>query len=103
MGWLGSMPDRMDIAKRVSPLTYVRAGQPPIISIHGDADPVVPYNQSVRLREALTKVGVDVELVTIPGGKHGGFTRTENQRAHTAIRAFLAKHGLLASTSSNQN
>ena len=103
VGWLGSLPDRMDIAKRVSPLTYVRAGQAPVISIHGDADPVVPYNQSIRLREALTKVGVDVELVTIPGGKHGGFTRAENQKAYTAIRAFLSKHGLLASTSSNQN
>jgi len=101
--WLGSLPDRMEIAKRVSPLTYVRPGQPPVISIHGDADPTVPYGQSVRLREALMKAGVDVELVTIPGGKHGGFTRAENQRAYTSIRAFLAKHGLLASTSSNQN
>src|SRR5580658_8456799 len=41
--WMGSQPDPLTIAKRVSPLTYVRVGLPPILSIHGDADPVVPY------------------------------------------------------------
>jgi acetyl esterase/lipase len=94
--WMGSMPNRVEIARRVSPLTYVRAGLPPIISIQGDQDPTVPYAHSVRLQDALKKVAVDGELVTIPGGKHGGFTRAENQRAHAAIRAFLAKHGLIA-------
>jgi len=98
--WLGSMPNRVEIAKRVSPLTYVRAGIPPIISIQGDADPVVPYSHSVRLQQALEKAGVDHELVTIPGGKHGNFTRAENQRAYVAIKAFLAKHGLTSSSAS---
>jgi acetyl esterase/lipase len=98
--WLGSLPNREEVAKRVSPLTYVRPGLPPIISIQGDADPTVPYSHSVRLQDALKKAGVDGELVTIPGGKHGGFTRSENERAYTAIRAFLAKHGLLV-TSTN--
>jgi acetyl esterase/lipase len=94
--WMGSMPNRVEIARRVSPLTYVRAGVPPIISIQGDQDPVVPYSHSVRLQDALKKVAVDGELVTIPGGKHGGFTRAENLRAYQAIKAFLAKHGLVA-------
>src|SRR3989441_9202431 len=101
--WMGSMPNRVDIAKRVSPLTYVRAGIPPIISIQGDADPVVPYSHSVRLHDALKKAGIDHELVTIPGGKHGNFTRAENQRAYTAIKAFLAKHGLTSAVSASQN
>jgi acetyl esterase/lipase len=95
--WLGSQPDRVEIANRVSPLTYVRPGLPPIISIQGDMDPTVPYSHSVRLQDALKKAGVDGELVTIPGGKHGGFTRAENERAYAAIRAFLARHGLTAS------
>jgi acetyl esterase/lipase len=49
MTWFGSLPDRAEIARRVSPLTYVRAGLPPILSIHGDADRVVPYQHAVRL------------------------------------------------------
>ena len=101
--WLGSMPNRVEIAKRVAPLTYVRAGIPPLISIQGDADPVVPYSHSVRLQEALKKAGIDHELVTIPGGKHGNFTRAENQRAYAAIKTFLAKHGLISTVSSNQD
>src|SRR5215813_4483741 len=101
--WLGSMPNRVDVAKRVSPLTYVRSGLPPIISIQGDADPVVPYSHSVRLQDALKKVGVPGELVTIPGGKHGGFTRAENHKAYAAIKAFLRKHGLMTTSSSSQN
>ena len=100
--WLGSMPNRTDVAKRVSPLTYVRSGLPPVISIQGDADPTVPYSHSVRLQEALKKAGVDGELVTIPGGRHGGFTRAENQRAYAAIKAFLAKHGLNSASSLNE-
>jgi dipeptidyl aminopeptidase/acylaminoacyl peptidase len=68
----------------------VRAGLPPIISIQGDADPTVPYQHSVRLQEALAKVGVPHELVTIPGGKHGNFTPAERTRIYVAIHAFLA-------------
>ena len=56
--WLGSLPNREAVARSVSPITYVRSGLPPILSIQGDADPIVPYSQNVRLRDALTKAGV---------------------------------------------
>jgi dipeptidyl aminopeptidase/acylaminoacyl peptidase len=95
MTWVGSLPNRDEVATRVSPLTYVRAGLPPILTIHGDADTVVPYQHAVRLRDALTKAGVANDLLTIPGGKHGGFTPEERTRIYTTIRAFLARHGLL--------
>jgi acetyl esterase/lipase len=93
--WMGSQPDAAAIAKRVSPLTYVRAGLPPILSIHGDADPVVPYEQSVRLHQALTAAGVPNELVTIKGGGHGEFTDTQLEDAYEKLQAFLRAHGLL--------
>ena len=96
VAWLGSVPDREQIAKRVSPLTYVRPGLPPILSIQGDADPTVPYSHSLRLRDALNKASVPNELLTIPGGKHGQFTPEERARIYTTIDAFLQKHGLPA-------
>ena len=92
--WLGSLPNRDEIAKRVSPLTYVRAGLPPILSIHGDQDPLVPYDHAVRLHAALTKAGVPNQLLTIPGGKHGGFTPDERTKIFATIREFLAKNKL---------
>ena len=92
--WIGGQPNRKDVAARVSPMTYVRAGLPPVIAIHGDADPIVPYEQEVREIDALKKAGGIAELVTIPGGKHGNFERDQVLRAWTAIEAFLAKNVL---------
>lgn len=89
--WLGNQPNREQIAKRVSPLTYVRAGLPPIMIIHGDADPIVPYTQSIRLNKALDDAGVPHEFMTIPGGKHGGFSGPEMDMIYTHVWAFLEK------------
>ena len=93
--WLGSDPNRDEIAKRVSPVTYVRSGLPPVLTIHGDNDPIVPYDQGVRLHEALDDARVPNEFITIPGGGHGGFSNAEMVQAYAAIRAFLGEHGVI--------
>jgi acetyl esterase/lipase len=90
--WLGSGPDRASTAKRVSPTTYVRRGLPPVLTIHGSADPVVPYDQATRLHKALDGAGVPNELITIEGGGHGGFKTPDMERIYKAIRTFLARH-----------
>jgi len=92
--WVGSSANREVLAKSVSPISYVRAGLPPILSIQGDADPIVPYSQNVRLRDALTKAGATNELFTIPGGGHGNFKPEERTKAYLKIKEFLAKNGL---------
>jgi acetyl esterase/lipase len=89
--WFAGVENKMEVARRASPMTYVRPGLPPIITIHGDADPTVPYAQAVALKDALAKAGVTHELVTIPGGGHGNFVAPQRDRAWTAIRAFLDK------------
>ena len=93
--WLGAQPDRADIARRVSPLTHVRAGLPPVISVHGDRDDLVPYAHAVRLKQALDRAGVANALVTVEGGRHGGFSTNEETRAYEAIETFLRKAGVL--------
>lgn len=92
--WFGSMTDRMDLARRVSPLQMVRPGLPPILTIHGDADKLVPYTDATRLHAALTKAGSPNELLTIPGGGHGDWPAEQTDRSWNAVRAFLAKYGL---------
>jgi acetyl esterase/lipase len=94
VSWLGSAPDREAVARRVSPLSYIRKDLPPILTIHGDADPTVPYTHATRLHAALQNGGGTSELVTIPKGLHGNFPRAEQIRAIAAMRAFLAKHRL---------
>lgn len=93
--WMGSQPNAEDIARRVSPLSYVRSGLPPILTIHGDKDDVVPYNQSVRLHEALDKAKVPNQLLTIKDGGHGGFSQAEYVRSYATIWMFLKQHKIL--------
>ena len=35
------------------------------------------------------------DLVTIPGGAHGGFSAEERVRIYTVIREFLTKNGVM--------
>jgi dipeptidyl aminopeptidase/acylaminoacyl peptidase len=39
--------------------------------VHGDADRVVPLEQSVRLHEALLGAGASSRLDVVPGADHG--------------------------------
>ena len=94
VAWLAKSEHRDEMARRVSPVTWARSDLPPIITIHGDSDPTVPYSQALKLRDALQAVHARNELVTIAGGKHGGFTSEERVRAYVAIRSFLARYGL---------
>jgi acetyl esterase/lipase len=92
VAWLGSLPDRSDVAKRASPLTYVRAGLPPIMMIHGDSDPVVPYSQSQRLHAELDRVNVPNELYTVPHGGHGRFGADADVEAYRHVWEFLERY-----------
>jgi acetyl esterase/lipase len=53
-----------------SPITHVTSAAPPFLLVHGEADTVVPFGQSVELRDALAAVGVSAELVAVPGADH---------------------------------
>jgi acetyl esterase/lipase len=90
--WLGDQPNADEVAKRVSPINYVNKNNPPIITIHGDKDALVPYQQSVRLHKALDAAGVINQLVTVPGAGHGGFSYEQDQTSWAAIREFLKKN-----------
>lgn len=92
--WLGNQTDKEEIARKVSPLNYVRVGLPPIFTVHGDADPTVPYDQSVKFHAALTKANVINQLVTITNGRHGDFNRAESLQIYSAIREFLKKNNV---------
>jgi acetyl esterase/lipase len=89
--WIPEQPGRMELAKKLSPITYIRKGLPPVLSIHGDADPVVPFDQSVRLTKELKAAGNQAELITVPGGQHG-FPLEEMTQLWPQIFKWLKKH-----------
>ncbi|HEY6124356.1 MAG TPA: alpha/beta hydrolase [Steroidobacteraceae bacterium] len=64
-----------------SPITHVGARSPPVLLLHGDADTVIPVDQSVAMKAALEAARVPVKLVTIPGGIHGADFGAAQKRA----------------------
>lgn len=81
-----------EIARRISPIEYVRTGLPAILSIHGDADTVAPYAQAPRLHKALDEAKVPNRFLTTPGRGHGDFRPDESVRIYEASREFLRQH-----------
>ncbi|MCB1236657.1 MAG: alpha/beta hydrolase [Verrucomicrobiae bacterium] len=63
------------IGGEISPVLHVHAGQPPVLSIHGDADTLVPLEQSEWFRDASAKAGApEVKIVVRRGKNHGWLT-----------------------------
>ena len=94
ISWLGSKSKDQDFAKSVSPLYLVKKTSPPIFIVHGDADPTVPYEQSVALKAKLDELGVKSEFITVKDGLHGKFTPEDNKMVNSRIMDFLKGLGL---------
>jgi acetyl esterase/lipase len=95
VAWVPEQSGRLELAARVSPMTYVRKGLPAILTIHGDADGTVPYEQGVKLTKALRDAGADAELVSIPQGEHGFPKAKEDEIYDHDIWPFLKRHGVI--------
>ena len=55
---------------KASPTNYINSASPETLMIHGDADNMVPLQQSRLLAEKLEAAGVNHELVIVSGGEH---------------------------------
>jgi acetyl esterase/lipase len=93
--WLPEQEGRLELARLVSPMTYVRKDVPAVLTIHGDTDPLVPYAQGVELTRALRDAGADAELISVPGGGHGGFDEAASERIWKDIFKFLKKRRII--------
>ena len=94
--WLPEQAGRLALAKRLSPVTYVRNGLPPTLTVQGENDRTVPHEQGVRLTAALKQAGDDAEMMTVPNAGHG-FSREQWPAVHARIFDFLRAHGVLVS------
>ena len=63
-----------EIGRQCSPIYFVDERLPPTLIYHGDADTLVPLDQSQRFIEKAKGLGCDVDLVVQPGGGHGWLT-----------------------------
>jgi acetyl esterase/lipase len=69
-----------EVAQRltqISPARLIKPQAPPFLIIHGDADPLVPLQQSEVMFDALKKAGVPAKLIVKKGGGHPWLTLHE--------------------------
>jgi carboxymethylenebutenolidase len=64
---------------------------PPVLILHGDADRVVPVNESDKLEAVLKEAGVPYEMHIYPGADHG-FRGADRADALKRTLEFLATH-----------
>jgi acetyl esterase/lipase len=88
---LGASPAAApDLAAAASPITYLESHRPvpPFFIAHGDADCVVPHQQSVELHDAIEAVAPGgSQLTIVPGSGH--YLEFDFQSINEALMTFL--------------
>jgi acetyl esterase/lipase len=82
----GQLPQAYDAA---SPTHWVRPGDPPMLLIHGTADPIVPFSQSAEMADVLSAAGVSHQLIAVTGAGHAFEFASQGQALLPQIVAFL--------------
>ena len=75
-----------ELVRKADPITYINGNEPPFSIHHGDADCLIPPNQSILLHNALNISGGDTELFLYEGWGHGDFI---NLKVLKAMRNFF--------------
>ncbi len=86
--WAGSAAAIVEVSDAYSPMYLISDNAPPIVSVHGTEDSVVPFDQGESFHSSLNTPN---ELVILRGN-HGGFSDHQYQQAWDQIFTFLDGH-----------
>jgi len=87
-----------DEVQKFCPIFNITKDYPPTLFLHGTKDVDVPYEQSVYMRGALIKAGVETKLISILNGEHvfdKDFYNPVVQNALKQVIEFLQNHLLV--------
>lgn len=89
---MGGQPDQKpELARLASPVAQLDSKDPPLLLIHGDADPQMPPAQSQEFEQAYKAFKLPVDYLVMAESKHGGPEFYDSERM--AIMAqFLQMH-----------
>jgi len=85
----GPVKENLEAARKASPVTYIDAGDPPLLILHGAKDKTVFLDQSEILAADYEEAGLEVQLHVEPENGHGWKKPTEAERK--LVLAFLKK------------
>ncbi len=90
--FMGGTPKEVpETYKAASPVTYISKDDPPVLTLQGDRDTLVPVAQAKLLDEKMKAVGASHTLKIFPGQGHG-FAGKANQEAWQATWDFFDEH-----------
>ena len=99
--FMGGTPDEVGQRYRAaSPVTYVSQDDPPVLTLHGDQDALVPVEQAITLDAKMKAAGAVHQLTVFEGQRHG-FRDGYQQKAKDAMWAFFDQHLQLRAYSTN--
>lgn len=87
---LGRPNGNVALYKEASPLFYAEAIAEPLLIMHGEDDPRVPFGQSVEMVEALRRRGFPVQFHAYPGEGHGFLKPEHLKDIYTKVEQFFA-------------
>jgi acetyl esterase/lipase len=94
----GTIEEKKTLAVEASPTAFAHGNCPPILIMHGDADDIVPVEQSLDLSKALKSAGAPhVDMVVLPGSGHNFCTRENMERVSKFFVTYLKQSAKRAS------
>lgn len=89
--FLGGTPsEAAERYKAASPITYVSKDDPPVLTLHGDNDALVPVEQAKMLDERMKAAGASHTLMVFQGKGHG--FGEAGKKAWDATWEFFDRH-----------
>ena len=73
-------------------LTYAENLTRPLLIMHGMADDNHLFTNSTKLIKRLQDAGLDFDMMTYPGGKHGLSGQASQTHAYNKIASYFVEH-----------
>lgn len=85
-------PEARNLARQITPLSHIDAGDPPVLILHGTADKTVDVADSELFADALAKGGVPHEFVIIPDAPHTFHLQPKQRDLRPVVLGFFDKY-----------
>ena len=86
----GTPQEKPEQYRELSPVSLAARIKPPVLILHGTADPLIPIRHSVRMAEALKAANKEVRFMTFDSGH--GFSVEDDLKAFPEAASFLLSH-----------